>query len=170
MAGFLALSLALHVLWLAIPMKPRTAAITATTAEPLTATLAPAPREKSAVATRHLQRGDSVPGPQHPATGSDAAIEATPPASATINLDAVFAMARGHARDAPPPGLDKPRLPVTVEAAIAKATQRDELIESRGANGEYITRTRNSRCVTPTYIPHFLEGKTMLTQCEALKG
>ena len=165
---FLVLSIALHALWLALPLRT-TNAVKAMTPEPLSIHLMPpTPAEKSAVATRHLRTNNSTSMMREPAAALDAPIEAPP---ATVDLGAAFATARNHARNAPPPAaLDKPRLPVTVEAAIATATQPDDLMETRGANGEYITKTRRTRCVTPIYVPHFLEGKTMLTQCEALKG
>lgn len=164
---FLVLSTALHALWLALPLRTTTT-VEAMSPEPLNIHLIPpTPAEKSAMATRHVQRNISSSALRESIAVTDAPIEAP---SAKVDLDAALATARSQARDTARPTLDKPRLPVTVEAAIAKATQRDELVETRGANGEYVTRTRNSRCVTPTYVPHFLEGKTMLTQCEALKG
>lgn len=166
--AFLALSAALHVLWLGLPLH-RPITDDATPSATLNVLLEPtAPEQKSAVATRHLRTNNSTSMMREPAAALDAPIEAPP---ATVDLGAAFATARNHARNAPPPAaLDKPRLPVTVEAAIATAMQPDDLVETRGANGEYITKTRRTRCVTPIYVPHFLEGKTMLTQCEALKG
>lgn len=167
--GFLAVSVALHLLWLAIPLHTRGLP---STPAPLLAHLAPPPAapEKSAVATRHPKRNVG------PATIPDAAVvraEAVvpEPARPTIDLDAAFATARSQGRETPPRAtLDAPRPQLSVEAAIARATRPDVQVETRGAAGEYVTINGKTRCVTPLLVPHFLEGKTMLTQCETRKG
>ena len=46
----------------------------------------------------------------------------------------------------------------------------DVVVETRGHAGEYVTKSRHSRCVTPLVVPYFMEGKTMLTLCEVHKG
>jgi hypothetical protein len=89
-------------------------------------------------------------------------------AATTVDLGAVFASARAYGRE--PPQGSTPRMTLTVESAVARAVRPDELIETRGAAGEYVLRQGRSRCVTPLHVPHFLEGKTMLTQCEVGKG
>jgi hypothetical protein len=162
---FLALSLALHALWLALPLRTKVTGEAALPI-PLNVQLAPLHEEKSVVVTRHLPRGSVASNAPTPTPSAEVQAEAAP----AINLDAAYATARnlgreGHAHPSP----DASRS-LTIESAIARATQADEVIETRGANGEHVTRTRRSRCVTPIYVPHFLEGKTMLTQCEALKG
>lgn len=168
-AVFLALSLALHALWLALPLRTK-ATGEAASPTPLNVQLAPLRAEKSVVVTRHLPGAFSTPK-REPVAAAEAPVAAPAPAPATIDLDAAFATARGIGREAPSrPPIDAPRTPVTVETAIAMATRPDVPIETRGANGEYVTRSRKMRCVTPIHVPHFLEGKTMLTQCEALKG
>jgi hypothetical protein len=168
LVGFLAVSAALHLLWLAIPLPTRVAP---PKQAPLVAHLAPPELpQKSAVVGRQQERG--IPTARTPDTAivpaeADAPERATP----TIDLDAAFATARSQARAAPPrTTLDAPRPELTVEAAVARATQRQAFVETRGAAGEYVTINGNSRCVTPLVVPHFLEGKTMLTQCEARKG
>jgi hypothetical protein len=172
--GFLAVSVALHVLWLAVPLPTRTLP------PPLPALIAhltqPAAPQKSAVVVwnaphgvRQLERGSpTASAPAAPIVPTDTAPE---PATPAINLDAAFATARSQAHEAQPrTALDAPKPELTVETAVARATRRDVLVETRGAAGEYVTMNGNSRCVTPLVVPHFLEGKTMLTQCEARKG
>lgn len=161
---FLALSIALHVLWLALPLRTKATGVVAL---PLSVRLASP--EKSVVVGRHLPRGHSAIAARHLSPGAEASVEAAPAAPPAIDLDAAFATARSLGRETPSTH-ETPPPPLTVETAIARATQPDAAIETRGANGEYVTRTRRSRCVTPLLVPHFLEGKTMLTQCEALKG
>jgi hypothetical protein len=169
--GFLAISVALHALWLAVPLPTRTALID--TPPPLVARLMPRadrslepartePTQKSAVAARLPDTSPALSAPES---------SAATPADPAIDVDAAYSVARGYARETQPHILrDAPKPVLTVEAAVARATQPDVVIETHGAAGEYVTKTRKLRCVTPTYIPHFLEGKTMLTQCEALKG
>jgi hypothetical protein len=170
LVAFLALSLALHALWLALPLRTK-ATVEAMMRTPLNIRLTTVvPEKKSAVATRHLPGGPTLPTTSEPAATPTEPVTAQPQPPAAIDLGMAIATARQLARDAVPPSLDKPRIAVTVETAIAKATQADEAVETRGTNGEYVTRSRKMRCVTPIYVPHFLEGKTMLTQCEALKG
>lgn len=167
---FLALSIALHALWLVLPMRTRTAT-EAMMPEPLNIHLVPStPVEKSAMVTRQAKRG--IPTTRAPdATIIQADTTAPEPATPAINLDAALATARAQAREAQPrTALDAPKPQLTVEAAVAHAMQRQALVETRGAAGEYVTMNGNSRCVTPLVVPHFLEGKTMLTQCEARKG
>jgi hypothetical protein len=165
---FLALSVALHALWLALPLRTKVTGEAALPI-PLTVQLAPLHEDKSVVVTRHLPRGGTASNAPAPWPSAEPPIEAAPSAPPAINLDAAFATARSLGREAPPTR-GSPPPPVTIESAIARATQADEVIETRGTNGEHVTRTRHSRCVTPIYVPHFLEGKTMLTQCEALEG
>lgn len=187
----LLLSLALHIVVL-VAVRPGSELPSPST-KPLSVILAPrapsipvhsVPERKSVVTTRRIESRDTSVIPRKSAARSAGAdngsvvaategfsIPAPPPSSPTIDLDAALATARRQAREAPPrPSLETPRLPITVESAIAQATQHDEPVETRGANGEHVVKTRNMRCVTPIYVPHFLEGKTMLTQCEALKG
>jgi hypothetical protein len=166
--GFLAASLALHLLWLAIPLRHP---VSLPAPAPLVARLVlPAPAQKSAVAARRAERGTptaNAPG----AAIAPADIAASESAAPAINLDAAFAIVRSQAREAPPRAAPAvPQKQITVEAAVARATQRQALVETRGAAGEYVTMNGDSRCVTPLMVPHFLEGKTMLTQCQALKG
>jgi hypothetical protein len=166
--GFLALSIGLHALWLALPMRKHVVLPPMT---PLVARIAPSPPvEKSAVVVRQVERGAAL------ITVPDAAVvrraAAVPePARPTIDLDAAFASARNQGRETQARAApDAPQPQLTVEAAVARATQRQALVETRGAAGEYVTINGNSRCVTPLVVPHFLEGKTMLTQCETRKG
>jgi hypothetical protein len=166
--GFLAVSVALHLLWLAIPLPTRSSP---STPAPLIAHLAsPAEQKKSAVVVRQLERGIPIASaPDSTIVHADTiAPEHTTP---TINLDAAFATARSQAREAQPrTPLDAPKPLLTVEAAVARATRPEVIVETRGAAGEYVTMNGRTRCVTPLVVPHFLEGKTMLTQCEARKG
>jgi hypothetical protein len=177
--GFLAVSVALHLLWLTIPpptrnLPPKSAPLVAHLAPPVTpvapVTLAAPVTQKSAVVARQVERGvarTSTPAPDL-VRAETAAAESTAPA---IDLDAAFATARLQAREAQPrTSLDAPKPLLTVEAAIARATRRDVLVETRGAAGEYVTTNGKTRCVTPLLVPHFLEGKTMLTQCETRRS
>jgi len=133
----------------------------------------PGPGNRSRPAARASTSGEAVA--EHAATDAAPAtgIEPSRPA---IDLDAALATARAFAKETReqgrrmPAGGDAPPLPLTVEAAIAKAARPDVEIESRGANGEWVVQDRKKRCVTPIQVPHFLEGKTMLTQCELRKG
>lgn len=171
---FLLLSLTLHAAVLFL-LKPHTIEPIPSSAPPLSVTLSnrqpavadeppagPLPAQKSAVATRQVER--SV------ATAIDRA-ERTTPAAPPVDLEAAFAMARTHGR-APNRrrSLDAPKPPLTVESAIAHATAPDVVIETRGANGENVTITRHSRCVTPLVVPHYMQGMTIPTLCEARKG
>ncbi|MBI5786763.1 MAG: hypothetical protein HZA64_15030 [Rhodocyclales bacterium] len=165
--GFLAISMILHLLWLAIPLPTRSAL---PTPRALIAHLVPpAPPEKSVAVARRAERGVAAAPAPDPARTRPAA-PAPEPAAPVINLEAAFATARSQAREAPPhTTLDAPPL-LTVTAAIARAAQRDTPVETRGTAGEYVTINGKTRCVTPLVVPHFLEGKTMLTQCETRKG
>jgi hypothetical protein len=177
--GFLAISVALHALWLAVPLHNRTwspeppPSIEARLLPRLDRTIEPAhtePARKSAVAVWNAPNGvrlhETPITAGAPETPGNALT--TPP---SIDLDAAHATARAYAREAQPrTTLDAPKPLLTVETAIARATEADVAIETHGAAGEYVTQTRHSRCVTPVFVPHFLEGKTMLTQCEVRKG
>lgn len=168
LVGFLAISVALHLLWLAIPLPNRGSPPRLV---PLNARLAPPPTlQESVVMARRASRGVAAPAPPETAiVGREAATaEPAPPA---INLEAAFATARSQASIAQPrSSLGAPQPLLTVEAAVARATRPDVLVETRGAAGEYVTINGRTRCVTPLQVPHFLEGKTMLTQCETRKG
>jgi hypothetical protein len=169
--GFLAISVALHALWLAVPLRNR--AWSPEPPPPIEARLLPRidraiepahtePARKSAVAVRLPQTSVATNMPETLVSA---------PAAPAINLDTARATARAYARETQPrTTFDAPKPLLTVEAAVARATEVDVVIETRGAAGEYITKTRNGRCVTPLMVPHFLEGKTMLTQCEMRKG
>ena len=63
-----------------------------------------------------------------------------------------------------------PKMPVTVEAAVARAAQPDIVTESRGADGEWVSRDRNRRCVARIQRKWFEEGVPMLPLCEVKKG
>lgn len=91
--------------------------------------------------------------------------------SPQIDLAAAKAVARAFAREPVPQNpIDKPRTPITLETAIAKATMPDADIETRGAAGEHVVHNRKTRCVTPILVPWYMEGVTMPTQCEVKKG
>lgn len=174
--GFLAVSVALHLLWLTIPpptrnLPPKSAPLVAHLAPPVAPVTPAAPvTQKSAVVARQVDRGvarTSIPAPEFVRAEAAAAESAAP----AIDLDAAFATARLQAREAQArTSLDAPKPLLTVEAAIARATRRDILVETRGAAGEYVTTNGKTRCVTPLLVPHFLEGKTMLTQCETRRS
>ncbi len=63
-----------------------------------------------------------------------------------------------------------PKRQPTVESVIARAMAPQAVVEARGGNGEHVLRVGGKRCVTPLVAPHFMEGVTMLTQCELRKG
>jgi hypothetical protein len=82
-----------------------------------------------------------------------------------------MAAARAIAKEPPPrTTLGPTRTPITVETTIARATQPDDVVESRGANGEWVTQDRKSRCVGRIQRKWFEEGVPMLTLCEVKKG
>ena len=180
---FLLVSAALHGLWLALPL-PQPAA--GSRPPPLRVQLLPshehtarseapppiaASNERSGVAVRRLH--PETPLPAVPAVVPEAAVAAP---TVSIDLDAARASARAYARSAPTAptapaaSTNTAHLPLTVERAIARATEPDEVIESRGANGEYITETKHMRCVTPLSVPHYQQGMMIPAQCQAKKG
>lgn len=118
-------------------------------------------------------RTKPVPGPASaatsvptPATASDTA---QPPR--TVDAQAAFAAARAialEARSERRPGATTP--PVSVETAVARATRPDVVVESRGANGEWVTQDRHVRCVARIQRKWFEEGVPMLPLCEIKKG
>lgn len=166
--AFLAVSAVLHLLALSLPRLSPPVDRDAT--GPLAVRLLPSQLEKSVVVARRAARTAAPATASSPAfVGQSAPAPET--AAPKIDIDAAFATARSHGREtqarvAP----DAPQPQLTVEAAIARATRPDALIETRGAAGEYVTISGKTRCVTPLLVPHFLEGKTMLTQCETRKG
>lgn len=96
---------------------------------------------------------------------------ATPTARPAIDIAGALASARVIARESrPPPALDRPRPPLTVEAAVAEATRPDVAVESRGADGEWIVQDRKTRCVARIQRKWFEEGVPMLPLCEFRKG
>jgi hypothetical protein len=172
---FLLLSLALHAAVLffvrrsdvetsAPPVPPLS--VTFSPSRPVLASEPPArtePAPKSAVAARLPTQSIASPSAPAPTT---ATISPTP-ASPTINLDAAIATARAYAHEAQPrTSLDAPKPLLTVETAIARATEPDVIVESRGANGEHVTTSRHFRCVTAIVVPHYMQGMTMPTLCE----
>jgi hypothetical protein len=168
LVGFLAISAVLHLLALSLPgMSPPSSR---EPTGPLAVRLLPSPPERSAVAVRQAKRGAATPAqPEAAIVRAEAAVPE--PATPAVNLDAAFATARRQALlPQPKNSLDAPRPLLTVEAAVARAMRPDVLVETRGAAGEYVTINGKTRCVTPLQVPHFLEGKTMLTQCETRKG
>lgn len=164
---FLALSIALHALWLAVPLRTKVAGAAAV---PLSVQLAPlTPAEKSAVVVRPLPPGRSATSAHQTSLGAEPPIDAAPSLPPAIDLDAAFATARSVAKDRPAAAPVTPSQ-TTMATAVAGALRNHETIETRGANGEYVTISGKTRCVTPLLVPHFLEGKTMLTLCETRKG
>lgn len=172
--GFLLVSLVLHGLWLAMPLSAPAPAASPGRPAPLAAHLAaPIHRTQTAAALPGGKPAAMRARPLLPAklkSVAEAGQIAAPEASAvtTIDLGATFASARAYGRE--PPQGSPPRMTLTLESTIARAIRQDEAIETRGAAGEYVLRQGRSRCVTPLQVPHFLEGKTMLTQCDVGKG
>lgn len=168
LVGFLAVSAVLHLIALLLSGMSPPADRDAT--GPLAVRLLPSRLEKSVVVGRQAKRGIAAAAqPKTTIVGSEAADPE--PAKPAIDLDAAFATARSQGRETQPRAtLDAPRPQLTVEAAVARAMRPDVLVETRGAAGEYVTINGKTRCVTPLQVPHFLEGKTMLTQCETRKG
>ena len=176
MVGFLVVSVLLHLLWLAIPLHPRTssefagmpAALTAHLLPRLDRAIQPArtePAQKSAVVVRHAEPSAVMSVPASPASEVTIA-----PATATIDLDVARATARAYAREPQPrTTLDAPKPLLTVEAAVARATEPDFVIETRGPAGERIIQTRDTRCVMPLVVPNFMQGVTVLALCEKRK-
>jgi hypothetical protein len=182
--GFLLLSLLLHGLWLALPLEKRASPGPVSPPPSLAVQLVqpPAPREimidQPSPRPRRRTR-DDTPRPQD-TSSTDAAttvLSDRVPASTSqrqhtgIDLETAYAAARSIAKDTKPPStIGSPALPLTVEAAVAKATKPDTVIESRGANGEWVTQDRKTRCVARIQRKWFEEGVPMLTLCEVKKG
>ncbi len=172
--GFLAVSLVLHGLWLAIPLNTRISLQAARQLVPLTAELLQQPTPKSVVAARLPERTSTRPSDVSAEIDTGHTAPASPELAApgpTISIDGALATARAYAHEpVPRTSLDAPKLPLTVEAAVAKATEPDIAVESRGAAGEYVTTTRHWRCVKPLVVPNFMDGVTILAQCTRRKG
>lgn len=128
------------------------------------------PGQNPAQARRH-----SLPSPSFAAAGR-APDEGLPPAAATptapaIDMESARAAARAYATEMQPGrALDPPKPQLVVEAAIARATEPDSVIETRGPNGEHIVQTRDLRCVTPFAVPHYMTGMTVPAQCMKRKS
>ncbi|HTY02306.1 MAG TPA: hypothetical protein VMC81_01120 [Rhodocyclaceae bacterium] len=171
LAGFLALSALLHLAWLALPIRFREATDIQVVPAPLIAHLS-TPLPASSVPDAEPARPRIAPE-RRPAASQTAAMptgtetdQSTPAPRTTIDLDAAHATARAYAREpVPHTSLDAPKVPLTVEAAIAKATAPEVVVESHGPAGEHVVKIGKTRCVTPTWVPLFMEGVKMLTQC-----
>jgi hypothetical protein len=183
--GFLLLSVLLHILWLALPLS-RQAALTSVRPQPSLAVHLAQPRAPREVATEQplpkpaesarssRPRAQEVSRPETAAAAHPEREAASPQEHrpASINLETAFAAARSIAKDTKPAPntIGSPALPLTVEAAVAKAAKPDVVVESRGANGEWVTQDRKSRCVGRIQRKWFEEGVPMLTLCEVKKG
>lgn len=134
-----------------------------------------------------LHRSKQLPEPSPalpvPAAGTDhrpiratppsAPSEAAPPSTVSaplppsIDLEAVRATVRRYARE---PGQRQPEpreaRPLTVEAAVARAAEPDQVVEKRGAAGEYVTESKNFRCVQALVKPHYLDGMNPPPLCQ----
>jgi hypothetical protein len=121
------------------------------------------------LAERSASAAKSDP-PAHSLQGIPATTSPTTPIP-TVDVAAAMATARAIAKEPlPRTTLGPTRTPITVETAIARATQPDVVVESRGANGEWVTQDRKSRCVGRIQRKWFEEGVPMLTLCEVKKG
>jgi len=172
--GFLAVSAVLHLLLLAVELPPKRSSAGATS--PLTVQLSrvdQSPRPPTAVTADKAGTASRLSKPPSASDTPNAVIglPVQEQAKPAIDVDAAVAAARSYARE------PRPHLPfeptqkvLTVEASIARAMAPDVVVETRGHAGEYVTKSRHSRCVTPLVVPYFLEGKTMLTLCEVHKG
>lgn len=179
--GFLALSVLLHLAWLAWPLDPHRPSALRNT--PLVAHLPALLQSATPVVSPSKQpekpATDTITRPHVPGAPASATLpplrapglpEAVPPPVVpTIDLDAARASARAYAREPRPArkalsGATPPR-PATVESAIARVMEPDRVVESRGPAGELVTETRDMRCVTPLVVPHYLQGMTVPTQC-----
>jgi hypothetical protein len=100
-----------------------------------------------------------------------ASVPVPTPATPRIDLETAYATARAYGRKTPPrPPLETAKPPLTVESAVAAATRRAQLVETHGANGEYVTIDGNTRCVLPLQVPHFVVGTPIVAKCEARKS
>jgi hypothetical protein len=183
--GFLLLSLLLHVFWLALPLSKQVS-LTSIRSLPALAVHLAQPQAPREIATEQaLPKPTENTRSAHPraqeASRSEAQVTAHPerePAlpqerqGTSINLETAYAAARSIAKDTKPAPntLGSPALPQTVETAVAKATRPDVVVESRGANGEWVTQDRKTRCVGRIQRKWFEEGVPMLTLCEVKKG
>ncbi len=177
--GFLTISLILHAWWLTAPLRMRTEPPDAP--RRFIARLVPRadrmieparidPAQKPAVAAPLATQSKTPRNNPAPATATISPAPATP-ASPAIDLDAAIATARAYARETQPrTSLESPKPPLTVEAAIARATEPDVTIETRGPNGERVLKSKHSRCVIPLTVPLYMQGMEIPTQCEARKG
>ena len=174
LVGFLTVSAVLHLLFLAVELPANTSSAGATS--PLTVQLSRVDRSPRPPTAATADKAETVSRLDKPASAAKAPNAVIGPpmqqrARPAIDVDAALATARSYARE------PRPHLPLepthrvlTVEAAIARATAPDIVVETRGHAGEYVTKSRHSRCVTPLVVPYFLEGKTMLTLCDVHKG
>jgi hypothetical protein len=122
------------------------------------------PEQPSATAT------SDASAPARSVQGVPATVSPTTPVP-TVDVAAAMSTARAIAKEPlPRTTLGPTRTPITLETAIAKATQPDVIVESRGANGEWVTQDRKSRCVGRIQRKWFEEGVPMLTLCEIKKG
>jgi hypothetical protein len=178
---FVLLSLALHaalLYWLkplrtdSPSQEPLEVTLSARRSAPPRVAPAEPPRvQKSAVAVRLHEQPIVVNSPDSGVKVTIPAPAAPAPTAPAINLDAALSTARSYAHEAQPrTTLDAPKPMLTVEAAIARATEPDVIVESRGANGEHVTTSRHSRCVTAILVPHYMQGMTMPTLCGKRKG
>ena len=177
---YLAFSLLLHLIWLAMPFAPHSPSAIQHT--PLVAHLpAPLPSatavipitglpEKSAAYSALSHRASRVPSVNQSIVPAETALPVTTlPTTPTIDLDAARASARAYASEprSARRGASITTLPrvITIEAVIARAMEPDRIVESRGPAGGIVTQTRDTRCVTPLVVPHYMQEMTVPTQC-----
>ena len=174
--GFLLLSLLLHIAWLALPAARRAAPASVWRQPALAVHLAqpPAP-EPTQVAGRDRPRTQNARRHEIAATADAKREPATPVhrdqgIQTHIDLETVFAAARMIAKDRTPNAAVKPESMPGVEAAVAKATRADVLVEERDAAGNWIHRIGGRRCVVAVLrIPFFMQGMAIPVQCEVSK-
>lgn len=108
--------------------------------------------------------GPAVSGPV-PGSSPTSETELSPPPR--IDLDAAMGTARRYGREPPPRRLptDPVEKLLTVEAAVARATEPDVIVEKRGNAGEYIVEGKKFRCVQPLHKPHYLQGMMTPALC-----
>lgn len=110
------------------------------------------------------ETGPAVSGPVSGSSPTSETELSRPPG---IDLDAAMGTARRYGREPPPRRLptDPVEKLLTVEAAVARATEPDVIVEKRGNAGEYIVEGKHFRCVQALNKPHYLQGMMTPALC-----
>jgi hypothetical protein len=181
MVAFLALSLLLHALFLALLLRLAsgncrfalpTGEVTSLVVQLMSGTKPSAslPLNKPNAVSHAVSGSSSVIDHRQSTDAEDTAMDtlSSPEMQGpSINLDAAFASARSIGKEAKAssnPG--RPPTPKTsIESAIAKAFVSGNIVETRGADGEWVYQNGKLRCVSPVRIGVYMQGVTLMPLC-----